>query len=540
MPQARNFPARAYEGIVREIYDDVESFHYRDRPDNLVELLDRSVARFGSREAVVDDNARLTYREFDRLCNNLAASLRKLGVRKGDRVAILMPNSWEYAVSYFGILRLGAIAVLLNWRCAGPELDYMINDSGAIHLLMSAQYRDKIAGIRGKLNGIRGIFAQGGPRAEGTSEFGDLLKEDAAARVVCDPPVTQRDPAAILYTSGTTGVPKGALVTHRNSVANAINAAMIAEGDENDRTLIIAPMFHATGIHSQLTAFVGIGGCSVIRAAFDPIDTLKTIQNEKITFGAGVAAMFWVILNMTPWKDYDLSSLKYFVFGGSPVPVELFHQMIEAFPHVRFGNVFGLTEATSIVTYNTHADVLRIPESVGRPVPILEVKIADPISSGPLPSGKVGEILVKGPTVVKGYWNKPEATRQTFVEGWVRTGDLGHVDSDGYVYVVDRIKDMIVSGGENIYCIEVENAIMQHPAVLEVGVVGVPDPVMQEAVKAVVFLKPGASATEQEIIDHCRKLIASYKKPKHVVFSRAMLPRNPGGKILKSSLKEML
>jgi long-chain acyl-CoA synthetase len=221
------------------------------------------------------------------------------------------------------------------------------------------------------------------------------------------------------------------------------------------------------------------------------------------------------------------------------VPVELFHQMIKAFPHVQFGNVFGLTEATSIVTWNMHADILRIPESVGQPVPIVEVKVVDPVTDQELPAGEVGELLVKGPTVVKGYWNKPEATRQAFVDGWVHTGDLGTMDSDGYVYVVDRIKDMIVSGGENIYCIEVENAIMQHPAVLEVGVVGVPDPVMQEAVKAVVFLKPGAAATEQEILDHCKKLIASYKKPKQVVFSKAMLPRNPGGKILKSALKQM-
>lgn len=535
----RSFPDRAYEGILRETYDGVEMLHYQNRPDNLVVLLEYAVSRFGGREAVVDDHARLTFRELDRLCNNLAASLREIGVRKGDRVAILMPNSWEFAVSYFAILRLGAIAVLLNWRCAGPELEYMINDCGAVYLLMNLQHWDKIEGIRSKLESVRGIYVEGEPVPERTSRFGDLLRQDAPTRVVSDPPVSHKDPAAILYTSGTTGLPKGALVTHRNSVANSLNASNLASGDENDRTLIIAPMFHATGIHSQLTAFLRIGACSVIRPSFDPIDTLKTIQQERITFGAGVAAMFWVILNMTPWKDYDLSSLRHFVFGGSPVPVELFHQMIKAFPHVQFGNVFGLTEATSIVTWNMHADILRIPESVGQPVPIVEMKVVDPVTDQELPAGEVGELLVKGPTVVKGYWNKPEATRQAFVDGWVHTGDLGTMDSDGYVYVVDRIKDMIVSGGENIYCIEVENAIMQHPAVLEVGVVGVPDPVMQEAVKAVVFLKPGAAATEQEILDHCKKLIASYKKPKQVVFSKAMLPRNPGGKILKSALKQM-
>jgi long-chain acyl-CoA synthetase len=539
MGQRRPFPAKAYEGIVRETHQGVEMLHYQDRPENLVDLLDRSVARFGDREAVVDGEVRLRYREFERRVNNLAASLRSQGVKKGDRVAILMPNSWEFAVSYFGILRLGAIAVLLNWRCTGPELAYMLEDSGAVILLMHRQYWEKIEGIRAGLSKLRAIFSQGEPLPEGVLGFGDLVGREAPSPVRSESALSQDDPAAILYTSGTTGKPKGALVTHRNAVANALNAGRLAEGDENDRTLIIAPMFHATGIHSQLTAFLGIGGCSVLRAAFDPVDTLRTIQQEKITFGAGVAAMFWMILNMTPWKDYDLSSLRYFVFGGSPVPVELFQQMIRAFPHVQFGNVYGLTEATSIVTWNTHEDILRIPESVGQPVPVVEVKVIDPLSGRELQAGEVGEICVRGPTVVKGYWNKPEATRETFVDGWVHTGDLGYKDEEGYVYVVDRIKDMIVSGGENIYCIEVENAIMQHPAVLEVGVVGVPDPVMQEAVKAVVFLKPGATATEQEIIDHCKKLIASYKKPKYVVFSKGLLPRNPGGKILKSALKEM-
>jgi acyl-CoA synthetase (AMP-forming)/AMP-acid ligase II len=539
MSARRNLPDQAYEGIVSETYEGVEMRNYRDRSDNLVEMLETSVARFGDREAMVDGPIRLTYGEYDRLCNNLANALRDRGVEKGDRVAILMPNSWEYAVSFFGITRLGAIAVLLNWRCAGPELAYMLDDSGATCLLMHAAYWETIGTVREQLDSVKAIYVQGAPPPEGTSPFLDLIEKDAKGKVVSDPPVTQEDPAAILYTSGTTGLPKGALVLHRNCIANALNAKALAEGDENDRTLIIAPMFHATGIHSQLTAFLNIGGCSVIHQTFDPVDTLRTIQDEKISFGAGVAAMFWVILNMAPWKDYDLSSLRHFVFGGSPVPVELFNQMIENFPRVRFGNVFGLTEATSIVTHNAHEDIVRVPSSVGPAVPIVDVKIVDPTTNEERPPGKVGEILVKGPTVVKGYWNKPEANAQTFVDGWLHTGDLGHADGDGYVFVVDRIKDMIVSGGENIYCIEVENAIMQHPAVMEVGVVGVPDPIMQEAVKAVVFLKPGATATEEEIIEHCRKLIAGYKKPKHVVITDTLLPKNPGGKILKKALKEM-
>ncbi|UCD56508.1 MAG: AMP-binding protein, partial [Candidatus Hydrogenedentota bacterium] len=378
MSERKNLPAKAYEGIVRETHEGIEMFHYRDRPDNLVELLERSVRRFGNREAVVDDYARLTYNEFDSLCNTLAHSLRGLGVEKGDRVAILMPNSWEYAVAYYGIIRIGAIAVLLNWRCAAPELEYMINDSGTIHLLMSPEYWETIKSIRDRLPHVKGIYMRGDTVPGGTMGFDDLLRGGPKKRVVSEPPLTQTDGAAILYTSGTTGRPKGALQTHRSCVSNAMIASKLADGDETDRTLIIAPMFHVTGINSQLTAFLSIGGCSVIRPTFLPDDTLSKIQDEKITFGGGVAAMFFFLLNLPTWNDYDLSSLRYFLFGGSPVPVELFNQMIEALPHVKFGNVWGLTESTSIVTYNPHVDILRVPESVGPPVPIMEVSVMDP------------------------------------------------------------------------------------------------------------------------------------------------------------------
>jgi fatty-acyl-CoA synthase len=536
MPGRRNFPAKAYEGIACENYEGMSMYHYKDRPDNLVELLARSVTDFGNREAVVDDNARLSYKEFDKLSRNAARHLIELGVRKGDRVAILMPNSWEFAVAYYGIIRTGAIAVLLNWRCSSPEIEYMLKDSGATFLLMHSEYWEKIQSIKDAGN-LKGVYASGNSVPPGANDFNDLLK-DAPGTGIGLPAVTQSDGAAILYTSGTTGRPKGALQTHRNCVSNAMIASKLADGNENDRTLVIAPMFHATGINSQLTAFLSIGGCSVIRPFFLPNDTLVKIQEEKITFGAGVAAMFYFLLNLPEWKEYDLSSLRYFVFGGSPVPVELFRQVVEALPNVKFGNVWGLTESTSIVTYNPHIDILRVPESVGPPVPVLEVKVLDS-QAREASRRTVGELCVKGPSVVRGYWNNPRATREAIVDGWLHTGDLGYMDDDGYVYIVDRIKDMIVSGGENIYCLEVENAIMQHPAVLDASVVGVPDPLMQEAVKAVICLKPGMTTTADEIREHCKKLIASYKKPKYVVFCEGMLPRNPGGKVLKSALKEM-
>jgi len=538
MAERRNFPPKAYEDIITEDYHGITMKHYRDHPDNLIDMLQGSVDKFGGREAVVDDNARLTYRDFDRLANNCAYMLREMGVNKGDRVAIMMPNSWEYAVAYYGIVRLGAISVNLNWRCAAPELEYMLKDSGAIYLLMSPKYWDAIKSIKDKLPDLRGIYMCGEEMPDGVKPFQYLLREDPGEKVAAEPAVTQDDVAAILYTSGTTGVPKGAMQTHRNLVSNACIASRLADGNEEDRTLVIAPMFHATGINSQLTAFLNIGGCSVIREAFVPDDTLKKISEEKITFGAGVAAMFVLLMMVPDWKEYDMSSLRYFVFGGSAVPVPLFEQIIEALPHVQFGNVWGLTESTSIVSWNPLEDILRVPDSVGPAAPILEVKVVDE-GGKELPRGEIGELLVKGPSVVTGYWNKPEASAETFVDGWCHTGDLGYMDDDDYIWIMDRIKDMIISGGENIYCVEVENALLQHPAVLEAAVIGVPDELMGEAVKAVVFLRPGMTATEEEIIEHCKKHIASYKKPRSVVFTETLLPKNPGGKVIKSLLKDM-
>jgi acyl-CoA synthetase (AMP-forming)/AMP-acid ligase II len=414
----------------------------------------------------------------------------------------------------------------------------MLNDSGASYLLMSSEYWEVIKSIKDNVPSLKGIYMRGDETPEGTRAFGDLLANDPGSVVVADPPVTQDDVAAILYTSGTTGVPKGAMQTHRNCVSNAVIASRLADGDENDRTLIIAPMFHATGINSQLTAFVNLGGCSVICPAFIPEDTMNKIQGEKITFGAGVAAMFLLLMMLPNWKEYDTSSLRYFVFGGSAVPVPLFNQIIEALPNVQFGNVWGLTECTSITSWNPHEDILRVPDSVGPSAPTLEVKVVDD-KGNEMKRREIGELVVRGPSVVKGYWNNPEATANTFVDGWLHTGDLGFMDEDNYIFVVDRLKDMIISGGENIYCIEVENAIIQHPAVLEVAVVGVPDPVMGEAVKAVAFLRPGMTATEEEIIEHTKQYIASYKKPKYVVFTDTLLPKNPGGKVIKANIKEM-
>ncbi|MBT6501197.1 MAG: acyl--CoA ligase [Deltaproteobacteria bacterium] len=413
MSEYRSFKDGMYEDIEKEVFNGVEMRHYKDRPNNLVELLNTSVDRFSGRTAVVDNDVRISYGEFHRLCRNLALSLTSLGINKGDRVAILMNNGWEYAVSYYGIIQTGAIAVLLNWRCSGSELEYMLDDSGAKYLLMGGEHWEKLESISKTKISLKGIYTTHDHVPGKTECFGDLLEPDFQHASVEFPSIHEADPAAIMYTSGTTGKPKGALQTHRNCVANAVNVCKVAEIDENDIQIILAPMFHASGMNAGLTTCLYAGGSSVIRPSFDPLDALTQIQEEKITVSGGVATMWWVILHMTPWSDFDLTSLNKIIFGGSPVPTELIQQLTTAFPNVRFGNIYGSTEATSTSSYNTHEDILRIPEAVGQPLPTIDIKIIDPVSGIPKPHGEVGEICVKGPTVCGGYWNRPQATQET-------------------------------------------------------------------------------------------------------------------------------
>jgi long-chain acyl-CoA synthetase len=361
------------------------------------------------------------------------------------------------------------------------------------------------------------------------------------------------DEATIFYTSGTTGKPKGALGTHRNVCSNLVSLAFSqARGalrsgapfpPPADRPrqaqLLSVPFFHATGCHAILVGNTAFGGKLVMMYKWDPERALELIERERLTSFGGVPSMVWQVLESPSFSRRDLSSVLSVGYGGAPAAPDLVRRIKQAFPAVSPGNGYGLTETSSITTFNMGDDYERKPESVGLPVPVCEVKVVDE-KGREVPTGEVGELWIKGPNVVKGYWNKPDATAQTFSEGWLHSGDLGRVDDEGFVYVVDRTKDMLIRGGENIYCVEVESVLYDHPEVMDAAVVGIPHRVLGEEVGAVVQLTPGSTATPEVLRDHVAGRLAAFKVPVRIEIRSDPLPRNPNGKILKSELKEAL
>jgi fatty-acyl-CoA synthase len=343
--------------------------------------------------------------------------------------------------------------------------------------------------------------------------------------------------AHLLYTSGTTGRPKGAMHTHANLAFNARTVRERIGAAPGERTLIAAPMFHATGTVSQFIGFFTAGACCVFTPAFHAETTVALMVRERITFFAGVATMLRLIMLQAAGTAADLSALRLFVMGGSPVPEAFPAEVMRRLPGLALGNVWGLTEGTSIVTYTEGAEYLARTGTVGQPV--AGVKVAISVDGGPPQDlrDKAGELCVRGPVVTGGYWNNPDATAATFVDGWLHTGDVGSIDADGFIRVLDRLKDMIIRGGENIYSLEVENALAAHPDVAEVAVVGVPDPLFDERVRAVVVLRPGSTASAESLRSHAAISLAGYKVPAEFRFA-AELPRNPSGKVLKRRLIE--
>jgi len=478
---------------------------------NLAELFTERAR--DEREAVVEGDDRLSYAELMSRAGSVGAAL---GIAPGDRVAILLPNGWRYAVAYIGVQLAGGIAVLINTRFAPPEIAHVLTDSGATAVISDDTLAARLpAGTRWST--LDELLA---PALPATSA--------GLARAA-------GDVANLLYTSGTTGAPKGAMQSHANLLANAQTVRTQIGVTAADRTLVVAPLFHATGINSQLIGFLSAGGCCVLVPAFVPDTISDTLREEKITVFAGVAAMLRLILARD--AAADLSSLRVFAMGGAPVPESFPAEMAERLPGLELLNVWGLTEATSIVTCVNGADYLAHPATVGRPTPGQEVAIALPGEPPADLRDVVGELCVRGPNVALGYWGNPDATAATFVDGWLHTGDVGRVDAEGYVTVLDRLKDMIIRGGENIYSLEVENALAQHPAVAEVAVVGVPDPVFDERVRAVIVPR-GDAPDVDDLRRHAGSLLADFKVPAEFRFVTE-LPRNPAGKVLKRQLHDV-
>jgi long-chain acyl-CoA synthetase len=469
---------------------------YAGLPANLVHMLRTAVERQGAAEAVVEtDGPRLSYASLWDRAARVAGGLRALGVERGDRVAIRLGNGVDWVLAFFGAMLADAIVVPVNTRFTEEEAAYVVTDSGAKYVFMSGA----------------------------ALPDGDPLAVDDQGPA---------DPAAIFYTSGTTGFPKGAVTSHENFLSNAETCRRaLYVMPEGLRTLISVPLFHVTGCNSQLLVAMYVGGTAVIMPAFEVGAFLRAMEEERIDTMVTVPAIYWLAINQPAFAGTDISRVRSVSYGGAPIAPDLVARLAKAFPQARLGNGFGLTETSSVSTFLPHEFVAHA-DSVGFPAPVCDVRL-----DSVLPDG-TGELLIRGPNVVSGYWNKPEATAEAFTGGWLYSGDLARIDDEGLVYLVDRRKDMINRGGENVYCVEVENALAGAPGVYEAAVLGVPDEMMGEKVGAVIVPTPGVTFDVAAVFDYLGAHIADFKIPQYVAVSTAPLPRNPGGKLLKRRLRD--
>ena len=508
----------------------------------------------GDKTFLVYEDERTSFEEHFRAAAHLARILRdEWGVAKGDRVAIAMRNYPEWPVAFFAAAAAGAVAVPLNSWWTGEELEYGLRDSGARVLFADARRAESLAPHLGGLAVEKVVTVRGeAPGVAGALRFEEVLGTPPADAALPEVEIDPDDDATIFYTSGTTGKPKGALGTQRNICSNLVAVAFVqarsaarsgkalpppGERPQN-ASLISVPFFHATGCHAILCGNLAFGGKLVMMYKWDAEKALELIEGERLTTFGGVPAMVWQVLESPNLAKHDLSSVTSVGYGGAPAAPDLVRRIREVFGDVVSpGNGYGLTETSSITTYNAGADYLARPDSVGAAIPVCEVKAVDPEGKD-LPPGQVGELWIKGPNVVKGYWRKPEATTETFGDGWLRSGDLGRVDEEGFVFIVDRAKDMVIRGGENVYCVEVESVLYDHPAVMDAAVIGIPHKVLGEEVGAVVQLTPGATVTEDELRQHVAGRLAAFKVPVKIQLRSEPLPRNANGKILKRALRE--
>jgi long-chain acyl-CoA synthetase len=525
---------------------------YKKRMRSLRELMAQNVAR-ADVDWVVQDDRRFTYGEHDRLARVLAASLARLGVRRGDRVALVSANVPEWVVTWWACAILGATLVPLNAWWKAEELEFGLSDSGSKVLIGDARrvalVRDRIA----SLPELRHVFAIDGPADAAARSFDELI-DDPGDPGMPESPIDEDDVLAILYTSGTTGKPKGATVSHRQAIANVQNIIVMgvaqamrgtpppeAEAGLQSASLLVVPLFHVTGCLSTMMLSYATGAKVVLMPVgrFDPDVAMQTIERERVTAIGGVPTIMWRILESPNLDKYDLTSVKRASYGGAPAAPELVERIERVFPHMRktLTTAYGLTETASVATAHGGDDYFAHPGSVGRAAPTVELRVVDERGRD-VPAGERGEIWIKGPTVMAhGYWHRPDANAAAFTDGWFHTGDIGYLDADGFLYLVDRAKDMIIRGGENVYCVEIENVLFDHPDVVDAAVVGVPHKTLGEEVKAVVQLRPGSATTADDLRDWCRERLANFKVPEYVELRDEPLPRNPAGKVLKNLLR---
>jgi long-chain acyl-CoA synthetase len=526
---------------------------------NLRDVLISGTQSYPERTLLVYEDERVTMPGFARAVATLAQALQREGLRKGERVAIAMRNLPEWAVAYFAVVVSGAIATPLNAWWSSAELAYALQDAGCALALVDGERYARVEGILAGCSALRRVFvtrAEEAPRHRlaclladvlGPSQGWEALPERALPEVAIEPD----DDATIFYTSGTTGRSKGAIATHRNITTNILTQMFALSrpyvrrgeipplpqpGDAQRVTLLGVPFFHVTGCNSTLVPALNSGAKVVLMRKWDAEQALALIERERVTAAGGVPTIAWQLLEHPNRDKYDLSSLTTMAYGGAPSAPELVRRIKSNLPQVAPGNSWGMTETSGTFTSNYAEDYILKPDSCGVPPPVGEVKVIGEAGDTLAPNA-VGELWARGPQVVRGYWGMPEETAENFCDGWCKTGDLARIDDEGFVYIVDRKKDILIRGGENIYCIQVESALYEHPAVMDAAVVGIAHRTLGEEPGAIVHLKPGAKLEEAELRAFVGERLAAFEVPVRILFWPEPLPRNQAGKIMKRELR---
>jgi len=486
----------------------------------------------GPEVALRHQGGALSCAALDEQVRRFAAFLRSRGLGPGARVALLLPNLPEYAVAWFGTIAAGGVAVPVNLRLSPPEVGYVLRDSGAEALVTTGLQLARLGALPELARVPLRLLAEG--EGEGSLPYAAAL---APPPLPAPAPVAPDAVATLLYTSGTTGFPKGAMVSHRNALWNARGCRDALGYRAGDVGLLSLPLFHVTGLCSQLVALLAVGGSLVLQREYDTAAVLELIGRHRISALFFVPAIYKLLTLRADPARHALGSVRLAAYGGAPMDPDTIRAVQALFP-ARLHNCYGLTETTSLTTVLAAEQALSHAHSVGRAVPGVEIEVRGP-EGQPLGPGQAGELLVRGPNVVQGYWGAPEKTAQALAGGWLRTGDLAAIDAEGYLTILDRLKDMVNRGGEKVYCLEVENVICAFPGVAEAAVVGGPHPVFGEVPVAFVAPQPGAALDPQALRRHCAERLADYKVPAEVRLVE-QLPRNPGGKVLKRELRRAL
>ncbi len=530
------------EERARALYPDFIA-HEVEVPDwRLEDVLRRSANQFADQDALVFYHRHWTYREFLHDAQRCARALQDRGLKEGDRVALMLPNCPQYAISYYGVLMAGGVVAQVNPLSVERELQYLLEDSGASMIVALDQVLPRVAAVRAAtpIDGVIGVGLKGTVAADGVEDFWEVLR--SASSDIPEPPTADNQAVAVLqYTGGTTGRSKGAMLTHRNLVANLIQLhAYTPDGMSlgSETFLGVIPLFHIYGVECVLNLCVYMGGRLVLLPRFDVTEVLEAIRDQHPTLWPGVPTMYVALLQRPDVSEYGVDSIRLCNSGSAPMPKEL----LERFEDTTGAAIlegYGLSE-TSPVTHTNPYWGVRKPGTVGLPLPSTEYRVVDPNTGADLGPGELGEIWIKGPQVMKGYWNRPEETQASLVDGqWFRTGDLGSYDEDGYLAIMDRLKDLIIASGYNVYPREIEEILYQHPDVVEAVVVGAPDSYRGETVRAVIVPRTGSGLTVELLNEYLARNLAAYKRPKMIEF-RDSLPKSAVGKILRRVVRDEL